>query len=68
MFVSDASVSTYSFVPTSTGCATCIYFNVVSVIGPIKERLLHPMESSDPKEIEALQKRKGRALRPVRMG
>eukprot|EP00752_Nemacystus_decipiens_P015650 g13966.t1 len=35
----------------------------VSVILPIKERLLHPMESSDPKEVEALMKRKGHALR-----
>lgn len=34
----------------------------ISVIHPIKDRLLHPMESSDPKEVAALQNRKGKGL------
>lgn len=42
-------------------------FPCVSVIHPIKERFLHPMESCS-KEIEALQKRKGKGLRSARVG
>eukprot|EP00752_Nemacystus_decipiens_P018159 g16291.t1 len=32
------------------------------VIHPLTQRLLHPMEASDPKEMAALQKRKGKGL------
>lgn len=40
----------------------------LSVIHPIKERLLHPMQSSDPKVAEALLKRKGNVYRLARIG
>eukprot|EP00903_Cladosiphon_okamuranus_P019454 g17888.t1 len=40
----------------------------ISVIHPIKERLLHPMESCDPNEIEALKKRKATGLRSAGVG
>ena len=39
-----------------------------SVIHPLRMRFLHPMESSDPKEMAVLQKRKGKGLGLPGMG